>query len=216
MNNLSSRKQILEKLYSSAQKQINNNLGLYDETSIFNPISTSLEDCFKKELEEVSGICILSKTREEAIIHFQKTLSENKINTVFCGEDIWIKRLKKSGVNVCVENNDFLSVEATVTSCEFLVARTGSVIVSSSAAGRQVNIYPPTHFIFAHKSQLVPYITDALKGIQEKYKGDIPSCISLVSGPSRTADIEKTLVLGAHGPKSLYVFIYEKETPPTE
>ena len=44
-------------------------------------------------------------------------------------------------------------------------------------------------------------------GIREKYKTRLPSQITLITGPSRTADIEKTLVLGAHGPKELHVFI---------
>jgi L-lactate dehydrogenase complex protein LldG len=212
MNNLSSRTQILEKLHSSTQQQ--ETIVISNETSIFNSITTSLEHCFKTELEEVSGTCILCKTIEEAIIHLQQILSEHKITSVFCRENNWINQLKKSGITVCVENNDFILTEAGLTSCEFLIARTGSVMVSSKTSGRQLNIYPPIHIVFAQKSQLVPNITDALKGLQEKYKGDIPSCISLVSGPSRTADIEKTLVLGAHGPKALYVFIYEKETFP--
>ena len=52
-------------------------------------------------------------------------------------------------------------------------------------------------------------MTDALQALQEKYLGALPSLVSLISGPSRTADIEKTLVMGAHGPRELYVFIAE-------
>lgn len=89
--------------------------------------------------------------------------------------------------------------------------RTGSAIISSNGnSGRQLNFYPPVHIIIANKSQIVDYLEDGLKAIQEKYgKQTLPSLISFISGPSRTADIEKTLVLGAHGPKTLHVFIYE-------
>jgi L-lactate dehydrogenase complex protein LldG len=86
------------------------------------------------------------------------------------------------------------------------------MVSSGSESGRQMNVYPPVHIILAKSGQLVAYPVDALQAILEKYKGDVPSCISLVSGPSRTADIEKTLVLGAHGPKALYVFIYDEES----
>ncbi|MCK5078809.1 MAG: LUD domain-containing protein, partial [Bacteroidales bacterium] len=52
---------------------------------------------------------------------------------------------------------------------------------------------------------------DALKGMKEKYGQDLPSMISLITGPSRTADIEKTLVMGAHGPRELYVFLVDDQ-----
>jgi L-lactate dehydrogenase complex protein LldG len=45
--------------------------------------------------------------------------------------------------------------------------------------------------------------------VQERYGDQLPSMISMISGPSRTADIEKTLVLGAHGPKELVLFLVE-------
>jgi L-lactate dehydrogenase complex protein LldG len=44
----------------------------------------------------------------------------------------------------------------------------------------------------------------------EKYNSNLPSMISIASGPSRTADIEKTLVLGAHGPKEVYLFFIDQ------
>jgi L-lactate dehydrogenase complex protein LldG len=53
----------------------------------------------------------------------------------------------------------------------------------------------------------VDYPEDALVAMQEKYGNSLPSTISTITGPSRTADIEKTLVLGAHGPKEFIVFL---------
>jgi L-lactate dehydrogenase complex protein LldG len=95
-----------------------------------------------------------------------------------------------------------------ITSCEFLVAHTGSVMVSSALeGGRQSFVFPPVHVVIARKDQLVAYLADAYSGIQTKYQKALPSQITLITGPSRTADIEKTLVMGAHGPKSLNVFL---------
>ena len=89
-----------------------------------------------------------------------------------------------------------------------MVARTGSVLVSSaSQSGRQLNVFPPIHIVLAHVSQLVNYLDEALVAIQQKYGNHLPSIISTITGPSRTADIEKTLVLGAHGPKEFVVFL---------
>ena len=65
-------------------------------------------------------------------------------------------------------------------------------------------MYPRSDFL----QQLVDDLKQALKLIRLKYD-TIPSMISLITGPSRTADIEKTLVMGAHGPKELYVFLID-------
>jgi len=48
-----------------------------------------------------------------------------------------------------------------------------------------------------------------LTAIKEKYSDGFPSQVTIITGPSRTADIEKTLVMGAHGPKELYVFMID-------
>lgn len=102
------------------------------------------------------------------------------------------------------------SVDIGVTGCEALVAQTGSVVVSSAQQmGRTMTIYPPVHVVVAFSSQLQPDLKSAIKIIQQKYAGGLPSLLTAITGPSRTADIEKTLVLGAHGPKALYVFLVE-------
>ena len=103
-------------------------------------------------------------------------------------------------------------VQAAVglTSCEALVARTGSIVVApATASGRRLSIYPDQHIVLARPSQVVAEIGDALRAVQARYGAQPPSMLSLTTGPSRTADIEKTLVLGAHGPRRLTLFLLE-------
>lgn len=99
-----------------------------------------------------------------------------------------------------------------LTSCEALVARTGSIVVApATASGRRLSIYPDQHLVLARPSQVVPEIGDALRAVQARYGSQLPSMLSLTTGPSRTADIEKTLVLGAHGPRRLSLFLLEDD-----
>jgi L-lactate dehydrogenase complex protein LldG len=99
-----------------------------------------------------------------------------------------------------------------LTSCEALVARTGSILVSpATASGRRLSIYPDQHIVLARPSQVVAEIGDALRVAQARYGTQLPSMLSLTTGPSRTADIEKTLVLGAHGPRRLSLFLLEDD-----
>jgi L-lactate dehydrogenase complex protein LldG len=108
---------------------------------------------------------------------------------------------------------DFRSQAAVgLTSCEALVARTGSIVVApATASGRRLSIYPDQHLVLARPSQLVAEIGDALRAVQARYGDSLPSMLSLTTGPSRTADIEKTLVLGAHGPRRLSLFLLEDD-----
>jgi len=110
-----------------------------------------------------------------------------------------------------VDNHPDLSTsDASVTLCESLVARTGTIVLSSALQhGRTGSVYAPIHICVAFTSQLVYDIEDALVAAKEKYNNNLPSVISFASGPSRTADIEKTLVTGVHGPKELYCFLVE-------
>jgi len=99
-----------------------------------------------------------------------------------------------------------------LTSCEALVARTGSILVApATASGRRLSIYPDQHIVLARPSQVVAEIGDALRAAQARYGTQLPSMLSLTTGPSRTADIEKTLVLGAHGPRRLSLFLLEDD-----
>ena len=61
--------------------------------------------------------------------------------------------------------------------------------------------------MIASRDQLVADLSSAYQGLNAKYGAALPSFISFISGPSRTGDIERILVLGAHGPKKLTVFV---------
>jgi L-lactate dehydrogenase complex protein LldG len=98
--------------------------------------------------------------------------------------------------------------EVGITECDALIAQTGSVLVTSqSAGGRALSVLPPHHVVLATREQLLPDLTEALLLLQKRYAGNYPSFISFITGPSRTGDIERILVLGAHGPKRLTIVI---------
>jgi L-lactate dehydrogenase complex protein LldG len=107
--------------------------------------------------------------------------------------------------------DDIEVADAAITGCEALIARTGSILLSSAMpGGRTISVYAPVHICIAYEGQIVYDIRDGLNLMREKYGENIPSLISFATGPSRTADIEKTLVVGVHGPKEVYVFYVER------
>ena len=84
------------------------------------------------------------------------------------------------------------------------------LVSAATGSGRRLSIYPDQHLVLARPSRVVAEIGDALRLMQERYGAGMPSMVSLTSGPSRTADIEKTLVLGAHGPRRIGLFLLEE------
>jgi len=102
--------------------------------------------------------------------------------------------------------NEMEKCDAGISACDALVAQTGSVLITSqSAGGRALSVLPPHHVVLARREQLVPDLTAAFALLKVKYASGYPSLISFITGPSRTGDIERILVLGAHGPKKLTV-----------
>lgn len=98
--------------------------------------------------------------------------------------------------------------DASLTECESLVAQTGSIcITSQSSGGRALSVLPPEHVVIAQRAQLVPDLPAAYEQLAKKYPAGYPSFISFISGPSRTGDIERILVLGAHGPKKVTILL---------
>jgi L-lactate dehydrogenase complex protein LldG len=102
--------------------------------------------------------------------------------------------------------SDLESCSAGITECDALVAQTGSVLVTArSAGGRALSVLPPHHIVLARREQFVADLPEAFALLKSKYGSNYPSFISFITGPSRTGDIERILVLGAHGPKRLTI-----------
>jgi L-lactate dehydrogenase complex protein LldG len=99
------------------------------------------------------------------------------------------------------------SSQATLT--ESLIAQTGSVFVTAGCGGRGATVVAPCHIVFATTSQLVPDLQTALVDAFRQGKLVRNSYASVISGSSRTADIEKILVQGAHGPRRLVVVLQQ-------
>ena len=103
---------------------------------------------------------------------------------------------------------DLEACDVAITGCDTLIAQTGSVFVTTeSAGGRALSVLPPHHVVIAERSQMVPDLVAALALARDRYARKWPSFLSFITGPSRTGDIERILVLGAHGPKQLTIFL---------
>lgn len=99
------------------------------------------------------------------------------------------------------------SSQAAITTAECLVAATGSILIASSAAGRGASVVAPAHIVVASEAQIETDLAAALRRARERKFLEQNSALFLITGSSRTADIEKILVLGAHGPRRVVLIL---------
>jgi L-lactate utilization protein LutC len=106
---------------------------------------------------------------------------------------------------------DFAHIAVGITAVDFLIARAGSIVLSAATAGgRRFSVLPAFHIAVAMADQLVISLDDALQIYTQRAECNRSSYATIITGPSRTSDIEKILVLGAHGPKRLAVIAVEE------
>ena len=100
----------------------------------------------------------------------------------------------------------------SLTACECLVAQTGSIVLSDTLSQtRDAYALPDVLLVFATTEQIVPGMRTAFQTLNRKYAKNRPSQITFITGPSRTTDIEQTLVIGASGIRQVAVFLVDEE-----
>lgn len=169
------------------------------------------EVAFAEAFARVGGNFVYCADEQEFALNIKELLLGKGSEQIHCYESSLQSLLNQHGIFCINAPEEFKECVAGITSCEYLIARLGSIMVSSRLpSGRKGFIIPEVHCVVAWRNQLVSDLKDALEGIRKRYT-TLPSMITTITGPSRTADIEKTLVMGAHGPKELFVFFIDQE-----
>jgi L-lactate dehydrogenase complex protein LldG len=177
--------------------------------SVFPSLQQEPEVEFAEQFTRLQGKFIYCINQQEFAFQLASLVKKQDWQKVFCVEDRLIAPVATQLEDRLVKT-DLANCDVSITGCEYLVARTGSIVLSSAQqSGRSVSVYAPIHICIAFTRQLVYDIKDALQAAKDKYGLNLPSLLTVATGPSRTADIEKTLVVGVHGPKEVYVFLVE-------
>jgi L-lactate dehydrogenase complex protein LldG len=178
-------------------------------SSVFQPPVDDMAVQFAQEFKKLQGRFAFCADEQDMADQLLQLAATRKWDKVVCREKKLIDIFKQQKLAINFHNN-LADSDVSLTTCELLVSRTGTMVLSTAnESGRTTSVYAPVHVCIAYTSQLVYDLKDALLALREKYNGQLPSFISFATGPSRTADIEKTLVVGVHGPKEVFVFLIE-------
>lgn len=205
-----SREKLLKKIRKALLERRDNPYPNMEDLPLYAPYAEIPEVIFAEAFAAVAGQFIFCEDEIQFIEELLTLAEERNWRKIYCWEPALQDMLKQYEYPFFETDKDFEQAEVGFTLCEALIARNGSILLSNgNLAGRRLSIYPNVHIVLAYTSQLVLDLKDGLGLLKKKYGNNLPSMVSNITGPSRTADIEKTLVLGAHGPKELFVFLLD-------
>ncbi|PYP93288.1 MAG: hypothetical protein DMG65_01245 [Candidatus Angelobacter sp. Gp1-AA117] len=178
------------------------------ESVIFEPITNPLER-FQQECVSNLMECLLTSNAAESAQQLASVLNSLPAGEIFVQDVPWLRQMVQTTrlIRWSSEGAPRESSQATISMAEALIAQTGSIFVTASCGGRGASVVAPVHIVFATLNQLVPDLATALGNATQAGTLQNNSFACVISGSSRTADIEKILVQGAHVPVRLVVMV---------
>jgi L-lactate dehydrogenase complex protein LldG len=178
---------------------------------VFAPIGDPLER-FQKECAANNTECLITSDWSASAAAVAEVLASVPPGEIFVQDAPNLRQmsaLRPGGraIRWSSEGGPAEASQATITCAEAVVAQTGSVFVSASCGGRGASVVAPVHIVVASVEQLVGGLDEALARLGDLGAAAKNSMLCLITGSSRTADIEKIIVMGAHGPRRLVVVL---------
>jgi L-lactate dehydrogenase complex protein LldG len=212
-----SREKILERIRSGLRVPVPPPQESPSISEIFEPVGDPLER-FQQECKANLMECHLAADRAASAQALAAVLESLPAGEIYVQDDPGLRNLVEATkttrpVNWSSQGAPAESSQATITLADALIAQTGSIFVSASCGGRGASVVAPCHIVIAHASQLVPDLETALRDATADKRLEKNSYACIISGSSRTADIEKILVQGAHGPIRLVVIVERSVVP---
>ena len=167
---------------------------------------------FAQNFKAIGGIFIYLENEDEFGECLRQLSPENGWEPLWCTSPAMQEILKRYGIAYTESPvREPKKKIVGLTGCECLVAKTGSVLLSDTVAnGRDVYALSDVLLVFATTDQIVGGLKEAFRCVKKRYGNKMPAQLTFVTGPSRTTDIEQTLVIGAHGIRQVAVFLVEK------
>lgn len=167
---------------------------------------------FVERFKENGGIFVYFESKENFLEAMKQFVVENQWQPLCSTSKKMYDVFKDSSIELSRDYTTKRKNVVSITDCESLIAQTGSVVVTDSCAGsRAAYSNADTLLVYASPSQIVASMKDAIKNIKEKYGNNKPTETVIISGPTRSTEIDNQLVVGAQGVKQIALFLVEEE-----
>jgi L-lactate dehydrogenase complex protein LldG len=206
-----SREAILERIRAGLRTPAQEMHSTDSGGEIFAPITNPLER-FQQECKANLMECLMTADAVASAQQLAQVLQSLPEGEVFLQDDPTLRNMIDMSkttrpIRWSSQGGPAEVSQATVTLAEALIAQTGSIFVTASCGGRGASVVAPCHIVVANVAQLVPDLNTVLANAHQQGRLEQTSFACIISGSSRTADIEKILVQGAHGPRRLVVIL---------
>ena len=167
---------------------------------------------FVQNFKEHGGIFIYLENEAEFAECLKQLIPENGWDPLWCTSPGMQRLLNKHGIPFTESKDQPKQKLVSLTGCECLVAQTGSIVLSDALTQtREAYAMPDILLVYATTEQIVPGMRTAFQTVKRKYAKNKPSQMTIITGPSRSTDIEQTLVIGASGIRQVAVFLVDEE-----
>lgn len=168
---------------------------------------------FAQNFKDLGGIFIYLESKNEFAECLRQLAPENGWEPVWCTSPAMQALLKRYGIDYTeASEREPKQKLVSLTDCECLVAQTGSVLLSDDLSGSRLSYaLPDVLLVFATTDQIVGGVKEAFRYVRNHHGNRMPSQLTFITGPSRTTDIEQTLVIGANGIRQVAVFLVDAE-----
>lgn len=179
---------------------------------------------FCSELTAAGGQTHVVTDRDSARKLLLTLIHERTVRKVLLGREPFLdslelaEALRNEGIEVAAvdrltdanRREQFFAAELGITGVDYLIAETGSVALRTRPdQPRAVSLLPPIHVAVAHRGQVVADLFDLFETRLGVSQDGLPASLSLITGPSKTGDIELRLVTGVHGPGEIHVILVD-------
>lgn len=166
---------------------------------------------FVQNFKEMGGIFIYLESEAEFGECLRQLAPQNGWEPLWCTSGRIQELLEKYGVSYsATPNKESKQKVVSLTSCDYLVAQTGSIIISDNdTESRKAYAEPDVLLVMAHTSQIVGNLKDALKSQKERMNSHGATQSVIITGPTRSYDIEQEMVQGVFGPRQIAVFLID-------
>lgn len=210
IRNTTAKEKMLKQIRQALLHKRDNPFPDFEDSALYADEEESLDVTFAREWTALGGQFVYCDGEIDLIEQLIVLIEKLKASKIAVWEHSLKQLLDQYGFPYIAQDTNLSDMEVGITSCEALIARNGSVMLSSAnASGRRLSVFPPVHIIFAKASQLVMDIKHGLTKIKERYGDDLPSAITMTTGSSCSTAMEYKVAKGGHGPKELYVFLIE-------
>ncbi|MDR2907287.1 MAG: lactate utilization protein [Bacteroidales bacterium] len=214
MNNANAKEQMLKSVRDALIERAPAPFRELDlESSVYHDFKSSLDIEFAENFIRSGGKFVYCESIQEAIDSIQFFTHQENWDKMYCAEDLLQRILTYAGLPFTDHPNELIVRKVGMMTCDFLVARTGSIVFSSqSASGQRLFSVLDTQIVVATVEQIQPDLQSVFKLIKEKFTTKMPSKFSIVNGLSKIEDIDGESQQGL-GAKQLYLFLIDTSTP---